>query len=176
MGMKENLQRERSDLVSGKRPYETAAFVIFAVLFIQQVGLLLVRFVGFVRNDWFSIGNLTTPGFFARIVQIDQSSWFYVLMGLLAFVVYYVLIYFLVYHYSQKQGYAKWTWTLIVAFGPAILFTSPYYIYALYVFRPYFFRFLKRVHHEFKTYDPKEPFPEEESAAAPAPSATGGQE
>lgn len=163
MSFKESFSKEKADLKTKKRPYETAAFIIFIVLLIQQVGLLLVRLIGFVRNGWFATGNLTTPGFFARIITIDNNSWLYVILGLAAFVIYYLLIYKLVYRYCANQGYAKWTWTLIVAFGPSILLTSPYYIYALYVFRPYFFRFVKRLVEEFKAYDPKQPFKEEKA-------------
>ena len=162
MSLKASFSKEMADLKTNKRPYETAAFIIFMVLLIQQVGLLLVRFIGFIQNGWFGTGNLTTPGFFARIITIDNNSWAYVILGLLAFVIYYVLIYKFVYRYCAHHGYAKWTWTLIVAFGPNILLTSPYYIYALYVFRPYVFRFVKRIVEEFKAYDPKQPFKEEQ--------------
>jgi len=110
------------------------------------------------------MGNQTTQGFFGRIIALDNSSWLYISLAFVALLVYYALIYIFVYKYSEKHGYAKWTWTLIVVFGPSILLTSPYYIYALYVFRPYVFRFLKRVVHEYQTYDPTKPFAEEVEA------------
>ncbi len=155
MGLKEAFKSEKEALKSFDRPYETAAFIIFMVLLIQQLALLINRFVGFIQTNWFVTGNLTTPGFFARIITIDNGSWVYVIFGLLAFIIYYLLIYKFVYRYCANHGYAKWTWTLIVAFGPNILLTSPYYIYALYVFRPYFFRFLKRMVEEYKSFEPK---------------------
>lgn len=36
MTFKEQFQQERQELRDGNRPYETAAFIIFAVMLIQQ--------------------------------------------------------------------------------------------------------------------------------------------
>lgn len=167
MSFKEELKKEQNELLKSKRPYETAAFLVFAVLFLQQMAFLLYRFWNFVKDSkgastgWFSTTSMTTPPLFSRVLFIDNSKYIYVYLAILALALWYFLIYLLVWNYCKKHGYAKWTWTLLVVFGPTILFMPPYIFYAIYVFRPYFFRFIKTVIEEYKAYNPKNPFPEE---------------
>ncbi|MBU1145151.1 MAG: hypothetical protein KJ971_04765 [Firmicutes bacterium] len=170
MSFKEELKKEKTDLLKNKRPYETAAFIIFAVLFLQQISILLYRIFDFIKDaadpaistPWFSTGNITTPGFFARIVTIDSSKAIFLILAFLALILWYGLIYLLVFRYCQKHGYAKWTWTTLVVFGPTIFLIPPYIFFIVFVFRPYFFRFIKRVVSEYKKYDESVPFQEEE--------------
>jgi hypothetical protein len=118
-----------------------------------------------VGNSWFSTANILTQGnlqtFILRIINIDSSKWVWVIFGLLAFIGYYVLIYFFVWNYCKKNNLAKWTWSLFVVFGPTIFLAPPFIWFAIYVFRPYIARFAKRVVVEFKEFDPNEEFPEE---------------
>lgn len=170
MSFKEEFNKEKGELLKNKRPYETAAFIVFAVMFLQQFGLLLYRLFDYLFNSnqtFFSTASLTTPVFFGRIVGINSSKFIYVLLGLIALFLWYFIIYLLVYRYCQKRNMAKWTWTTLIMFGPTILFMPPYIFYAIYVFRPYFFRFIKTVVEEYKAYNPKQPFPEEIEEPAP---------
>ena len=81
MGFKDDLDRETNALLSVKRPYETAAFLVFAVLFIQQMGIFLVKLLDFIEDSagaatgWFSTGGLTTPFFVSRIIQLDNKAY-----------------------------------------------------------------------------------------------------
>ena len=161
MGFKEGLEREKHALASKKRPYESAAFLIFAILMLQQLFFLLRNIYRFIKNGGtFSTANITVvnnlQGFFSRIVFIDSSKWIYVIGAILALVLYYFLIYLLVWNYCKKRGHAKWTWTLLIVFGPNIFFMPPYIFYAVYVFRSYFYRFFKTLVEEYKAFDPKE--------------------
>jgi hypothetical protein len=167
MSFKEELKKEQLDLQNSKRPYETAAFLVFAVMFLQQMAFLIYRFWNFVKaskgaaTGWFSTASMTTPPLFSRVVSLDNSKYLYVYLAILALALWYFLIYLFVWRYCKRRGLAKWTWTLLVVFGPTILLMPPYIFYAIYVFRPYFFRFIKTVIEEYKAYDPKIPFPEE---------------
>ena len=161
MGFKENLEREKHALASGKRPYESAAFLIFMILMIQQLFYLGRNIYLFFKNGTnFSTNNITVAnnlqGFFNRIVFIDSSSWLYVTIAILALGLYYFLVYLLVWNYLKKRNKAKWTWTLLIVFGPNILFMPPYIFYAIYVFRVYFYRFFKTIIEEYKAFDSKE--------------------
>jgi uncharacterized membrane protein len=169
MSFKEGISKEKQDLMANKRPYETAAFIIFSVLFIQQIGLLIYRLIDYFKDKkastinlaFFNVGNTTCPTFFARIIGLDNSNFSFILLAFAALGLWYFLIYLLVWNYCKRRGYAKWTWTTLIIFGPTILFMPPYIIYAVYVFRPYFFRFLKTIVEEYKVYDPSIPFKEE---------------
>lgn len=161
MGFKEDLDREKYALTSGKRPYESAAFLVFAILMLQQLFFLGRNVFLFIKNGgFFPTTNITVlnnlQGFFNRIIFIDSSSWLYVIAGVLALAAYYFLIYLLVWNYLKKRNKAKWTWTLLIVFGPNILFMPPYIFYAIYVFRVYFFRFIKTIVEEYKAFNPKE--------------------
>ena len=167
MSLKEKIQLEKTDLMQNKRPYETAAFIIFSVLFLQQVFYLLRAITQFMKktNTFFNSANITNiannQGFFNRIVGIDLTSWMYVLLAIAALVFYYFLIYIFVWNYCKKRGHAKWTWTLIVVFGPYMFLAPAYIWYVLYVFRPYIFRFMKKGFNEFKSFNPDHKFEEE---------------
>ncbi len=171
MSLKENIGQEKNDLMKNKKPYETAAFIIFAVLFVQQIAFLLYRVIDFfvdmanpvITTAYFSQTSLTTPVFFGRIINISSSSVIVLLVAIAALVLWYYLIYLLVFRYCAKHGYAKWTWTALVVFGPTIFLIPPYIIFAAYVFRPFLFRFIKRAVQEFKEYDKDKPLPEENS-------------
>jgi len=146
-----------------KRPYEYVAFILFLILFVQQIGLVFVRFIQYLDRPaatrFYSTASLTTPGFFSRIINLGSDSIGYILLALLSLVFYYVLIYILVYKHSDKHGYAKWTWTLLVVFGTNIFFMAPYYFYAAYVFRPYLMQFINNLLHEYKQLNQTEKKP-----------------
>jgi len=169
LSLKEAINHEREDLQGVKRPYETAAFLIFAILFIQQVAYLvyhLVRFAFTINNMTFmSMANVCTgnnQGFVARIVNLDSNNWIVIILGIVAFAFYYFLIYMFVWNYCKRHGLAKWTWTVLVVFFPGnLLFMPAYMWFALYVFRPYIMRFIKRAVVEYKEFDPKHKFQEE---------------
>ena len=135
-----------------KRPYEYVAFIIFAVMFLQQVILVLIRTIQFFTAPgvaWFNTAGLTTPGVFNRLIAMDNGSAFYVIVAVLGLAAYYVLIYFLVYNYCAKKEYSKWTWTLLIVFGGNILLTPVYYFYAAFVFRPHLMKFVHTMKDEF---------------------------
>lgn len=59
MGFKEDLDREKHALLSSKRPYETAAFIIFSLLFLQQMVYLGRSSFKFVKDEgFFSLINI----------------------------------------------------------------------------------------------------------------------
>ena len=160
MGIRDEINREKAALLSTKRPYETVAFILFSVLFVYQILVLLLRTTQFFFKasvGWFNLGGTVLPPFFARIVALDSTSKLYALIAFAALFVYYFLVYVLVFNYCKKKGNAKWTWTLIVVFAPLyignIFFIHPYILYAVYVFRVYFFRFIKTVIEEYKAFD-----------------------
>lgn len=167
MSFREDLLKEKNELKDSKRPYETAAFILFALLVFQQVFYWLRSFIRFLDSTvtWFPITNITAAAnnqaFILRLINIDNSKWIWVLLGFAAWILYYFLIYVFVWRYCSRRGMAKWTWSLFVAFGPTMILIPSYMFFVLYVFRDYFFRFCKRVVVEFKNYDPSVPFPEE---------------
>lgn len=160
MSLKDQFSKEKEAIINNKRPYETAAFIIFSVLIIQQLFFLFRAIIKFMdkANNFFSTANITittnNQGFFNRIVNIDSSSWMYVLLAIAALAFYYFLIYLFVWNYCRKRDLAKWTWTLIVVFGPGIFLIPAYIWYVAYVFRPYIFRFIKRGIEEYKAFNP----------------------
>ena len=178
MSLKEVLQEERQDLQSIKRPYETAAFIIFALLFIQQVAWLLKAFAEFAfkwnnvtsmsAQNWCNANNQAWIG---RILGIDNDNWIFVIVALAAYALYWGIIYVLVWNYCKRHGYAKWTWTTLVVFLPGNLLFMPVYMwFIVYVFRPYIMRFLKRAVMEYKQFDPNHKFLEElDPQPEPAP-------
>lgn len=165
MGLKEAIENERKELQSVKRPYETVAFIIFAVLVFQQLFFLVKNFIDFLNNGFFSttfMVNANLQNFVTRIVTIDSSKWLFVILGIAAWVLYYFALYLLVWNYSRKHNLAKWTWTLFVAFGPTIFLAPAYIWFVIYAYRFYLVRFAKRVVSEFKSFDPNHKFAEEE--------------
>ena len=150
MGFKEDLDREKNALLKNKRPYETAAFILFALLFIQQLfylGRSLYKFA--VDKVFFPTTNITVVGnlqaFFNRTVNIDSTKWIYVILAIGILALYYFLVYLFVWNYCKKRNLAKWTWTTLVVFGPGMFFMPAYMFYILYIFRNYFFRFVKTI-------------------------------
>ncbi len=166
MGIKEVVNQERKELQSVKRPYESVAFVLFAVLLFQQVFFIFKNFLDYLNNNWFNtanIANANLQGFVARIIMLDNTKIIFIVAGLLAWVLYYFAIYLLVWNYAKKHSLAKWTWTLFVTFGPTIFLAPAYIWFVIYAYRKYLVRFAKKVVSEFKEFNPKHKFPEEES-------------
>lgn len=182
MNLKEEFNKEKNSLVNAKRPYETAAFLIFAIFLVQQAFYIFINFIDYFkrigdRNDWVNLGNTTYPVnfsfsssgttpniplFVSRVLGVDSSKFFWIFMSLLFLALWYFLIYLFVWNYSRKHGYAKWTWTALIAFGPASIFLVPtYLIYAIYVFRPYVFRFIRKGVDEYKKFSPDYKFSED---------------
>lgn len=173
MSLKEEIQKEKEDLIKNKRPYETAAAVIFAVMMFQQIAFLIYRTIEYLidlfKTDvtpYYSCAGMTVPGFFQRIIGIDSCSVVIVIIALMALSLWYGLIYVLVFKYCKKRGLAKWTWTTLILFGPTLLFMPPYIFFIIYVFRSYFFRFIKIIVEEYKAFDSKTKFPEEKTEPA----------
>lgn len=167
MGFKETFKEEKKELTSVKRPYESVAFLLFGLLLLQQLFYWTKNLIDFMDPliTWFSTAGITIggnlQGFVTRIIGIDSTKWIWVILGLLAYIGYYVLIYFIVWNYCKKNNLAKWTWTLIVVFGPTVFLAPPFVWFAIYVFRSYFARFAKRVVSEFKEFDPNTAFDED---------------
>ncbi len=185
MGFKETINEEKRDLVNAKRPYETAAFLLFSVFFIQQMFYLFLRFLQYFKdvkamNDAVALGatawkvafrytNVTNlPLYVNRIIGVDPTSWFYVGLSFLFLLLWYFMIWLLVWNYCKKRKLAKWTWTTLIIFGPGTIFLVPTYLwFAIYVFRPYVFRFIRRGVDEYKKYNENYVFKEEVKAAKP---------
>jgi hypothetical protein len=171
MSFKDVWNEERQDLQSVKRPYETAAFLLFALFFLQQIVWLLVRMYDYLFDD--NITSLSTThwlsanyqNWIGRIIGHDSDNWLFILAGLGGFLLYYFVVYVLVWNYCKRHNLAKWTWTFLVVYVPFNLFFVPTIIwFALYVFRPYIMRFMKRAYAEFQSFDPATAFPEEVEA------------
>jgi len=186
MSIKDEIVNEKNQLISVKRPFETAAALLFLIFFVQQMFYIFLNFIEYfrqigVRNDFVASGgtsygvnfsynmNGSTPNiplFVSRILGVDPSKFFWVFVSLLFLALWYFLIYILVWNYSNKHGYAKWTWTALIAFGPGTIFLVPVYLwYAIYVFRPHVFRFVRKGVDEFKEYDGKYQFEDEQEDA-----------
>lgn len=169
MSLKDTLLEEKDALQSVKRPYETVAFILFALLFIQQLAWLAKAFIQFAFDatviNFMSTANwcnANLQGWIARIVIIDSTKWVWVIAGLLAFVLYYALVYLFVWNYCKKHNLAKWTWTLFVVFMPGnVIFMPPFLWFTVYVFRPYIMRFIKKAVEEYKGFNPNHKFEEE---------------
>ena len=159
MKLKDNIDREKHSLMSARRPYETAAFIIFSLLFLQQMFYLVKNLFDFIKNGaFFSTVNITSVGnlqaFFNRTVFIDSSSWIWVIFAVALLALYYFLIYIFVWRYCKKRNLAKWTWTTLVVFGPGLFLMPAYMFYIIYVFREYIFKFIKTVVEEYKDFNP----------------------
>lgn len=168
MSFKEDLKKEQNELMNVKRPYESVAFILLAILVIQQLVYLVMSFwkfafdstVGFFSTNGICTANLMN--WIARIFQLGNTKWSFVIAGIVGYFLYYALIYFFVWRYCQKHGLAKWTWSLFVAFGPTIFLAPAYIWFVIYAFWPYITRFMKRAYVEFKEFDPHHQFKEEE--------------
>lgn len=166
MGFKETIEKEKRELQSVKKPYETVAFIVFGLLLLQNLVFMIVSIIDYIKNGWWAIGNFLTRmnnvGFIMRISGIIGSSAFLeMLVAILMFAFYWFLIYYFVWNYCKKNKLAKWTWTLFVVYGPNIFLATPIVFFVIYVFRPYFARFAKRFVHEFKSFDPDHQFEED---------------
>ncbi len=161
MGLKENIDKEKRSLMSARRPYETAAFIIFSLLFLQQMFYLIRSLYKFIKDGGFFVATNITgvanlQAFFNRTLFVDSSKWTWVILAIGLLVLYYFLIYIFVWRYCKKRNLAKWTWTTLVVFGPGLFFMPAYMFYIIYVFREYIFKFIKTVVEEYKAFDPKE--------------------
>jgi len=154
MSFKENFENEVKDLKSFKKFYETIAFFVFSILVVQQLFFLVVNLIDFKKNTWFSTNNFSTSnlqGYVNRIVQIDSSSVLVVIIAIIAWVLYYVFLYFVVFKFSSKRGMSKWTWTLFVAFGPTIFLAPAYIWFILFAYRYEIYSIFKKLVTEIGT-------------------------
>jgi hypothetical protein len=182
MGIKEDLLKEKEELLNIKKPYETAAALLFGIFFIQQIFYILINIFDYfkrigIRNDFVDNGGATyavnfsfsskvttpnMPAFVLRVLGVDSSKFIWILASFVFLALWYGLIYLLVWNYLRKRGLAKWTWSALIAFGPtSILLVPTYLIYAIYVFRPYVFRFIRRGVDEYQKYGKDYTFKEE---------------
>ena len=179
MNIKEEFQKEKDSLLNVKKPYETAAFILFGVFFIQQVFYIFLQFLNYldrvgIRNDFVDNGGATykvnwtfgstpnMPAFVTRILNMGSDKFLYIMLSFLFLALWYFLVWLLIWNYCRKRGLAKWTWTTLFLFGPTnILLVPTYLIYAVYVFRPYVFRFIRKGVMEYKKYGSDHVFQEE---------------
>lgn len=167
MGFKDTIQKERHDLQSVKKPYETVAFIMFGLMFLQNILFMFVQIFNMFQSKFWNFGNFLTrmnnAGFIVRFSNIFTGAFLQMLVAILMFVLYWGLIYFFVWNYCKKHNLAKWTWTLFVVYGPGIFLATPIVFFVIYVFRPYIARFVKRFVVEFKAFDPNHQFEEEKA-------------
>jgi len=171
MGLKDTIQKERHELQSVKKPYETVAFIVFSLMLLQNIVFMFVQILAYLQSTpikFWAFGNFLTRmnnvGFIIRIANIFNGPFMQMLAAVLMFALYWFLIYYFVWNYCKKQKLAKWTWTLFVVYGPNIFLATPLVFFVIYVFRPYFARFAKRFVEEFKSFDPNHEFDEEKSS------------
>jgi len=159
MGLKEAVLDQKKELESGKKPYETASFLILVILLGYQWVTMANMFLYKWANNFtfFNTGFTNMPAFVVRIFGVagstGQALWGYI--ALLVYLGYLALVFVFVWWYCKKRGHAKWTWTLIVMFSPNIFLVSTLVIYAAYAFRVYLYRFIKSIFIDFKEYDYK---------------------
>ncbi|MBN2833371.1 MAG: hypothetical protein JXR48_00235 [Candidatus Delongbacteria bacterium] len=156
MGVKEIIKSEKDELQNFNRPYEPVAFIVLAVLIFQQLVFLVKNLIDFADLGWFSTASFASAnlqGFVSRIVGINSTSVLFIILGIIAWLAYYVVLYLLVWKFAKTQKLAKWTWTLFVAFGPTIFLAPPFIWFILYVYRDYIIRFFKKVVNDFKEKD-----------------------
>ena len=170
MGLKDTIQKERHELQSVKKPYETVAFIVFGLMLLQNVFFMFVQILDYLQGSpkWWAFGNFLTrmnyAGFIIRVSNVFNGAFLQMLAAILMFALYWFLIYYFVWNYCKKQKLAKWTWTLFVVYGPNIFLATPLVFFVIYVFRPYFARFAKRFVEEFKSFDPNHEFDEEKTS------------
>ena len=102
MSIKDEIVNEKNQLISVKRPFETAAALLFLIFFVQQIFYIFLNFVEYfrqigVRNDFVDTGgtsykvffsfnmNGSTPNlpvFVGRILGVDSSKFFWILVSL----------------------------------------------------------------------------------------------
>ena len=167
MGLKESVLDQKKELESGKKPYETAAFLILVILLGYQWVTMANMFLYKWANNltFFNTGYTNMPIYVNRIFNLagstGQAFWGYI--ALLVYLGYLTLVFVFVWWYCKKRGHAKWTWTLIVLFSPNIFLISPWVVYAAYAFRNYLYRFIKSIFIDFKEYDYKKDMQELEA-------------
>ncbi|MGI6710310.1 MAG: hypothetical protein ACOX4W_02580 [Bacilli bacterium] len=149
MSFKEKFSNEAKDLRSFKKFYETIAFIVLTALVVQQLFFLIWNGIrGFVKNDWFNTNGFTNANlqaYVARIADIDRSSVFVMIVSLIAWILYYVFMYFVVFKFSSKRGMSKWTWTLFVIFGPNVIFAPAYIWFILFAYRYEIYAIFRKV-------------------------------
>ncbi|MCK5731707.1 MAG: hypothetical protein KAH13_01690 [Tenericutes bacterium] len=169
MSLKEEMNKEITELKQVKRPYESVAFLLFGLLVLQQVIYMFKNVITFIDKSTFVTTNgwLTSNlmGFIIRILNLGSTKWIYIILAILAFLLYYFLIYIFVWNYCKKNNLAKWTWTLFVVFCPTIFLAPAYIWFAIYVFRPHLAKFAKKFVEEFKSYKPGQEEPIEKAKA-----------
>ena len=167
MGFKDTFEKEKRELKSVRRPYESVAFIIFSLMVLQNLYFLVLEIMSLIKNKMFFPGTflvqMNNAAFINRIPASIGPVWLSVIVGLLLFGLYWVLIYYFVWSYCKKNKLAKWTWTLFVVYGPSIFWGTPLVFFVMYVFREYFARFIKRFVEEFKSFDPNHEFEEEKA-------------
>ena len=167
MGFKDTFEKEKRELKSVRRPYESVAFIIFSLMVLQNLYFLVLEIMSLIKNKTFFPGTflvqMNNAAFINRIPASIGPVWLSVIVGLLLFGLYWVLIYYFVWNYSKKNKLAKWTWTLFVVYGPSVFWATPLVFFVMYVFREYFARFIKRFVEEFKSFDPNHEFEEEKA-------------
>lgn len=148
MSLKERIKKETDNLKSFKKFYEMIAFIVLAVLIFQQLFFLVFNLIDFDKNKWFSTSNFATSnlqGFVTRIVGLDSKSVLVVIIAIVAWILYYVFLYFVVFKFSNNRGMSKWTWTLFVAFGPTIFLAPAYIWFILFAFRNEIYSIFKKM-------------------------------
>jgi hypothetical protein len=164
MSSGDSFNKEINNLVKFKKVYESIAFIALLVLIFQQFAYLVVNIINFVTGGFFSTASFTNAnlqGFISRIVNINSSSWVFVVLGILAWFGYYVLLFFLVFRFSSKRKMSKWTWTLFVAFGPTIFLAPAFIWFILFAFRYEIYGVFKRLVEDYRNAKPKEYIEEE---------------
>lgn len=155
MSLKDSVKHGMDQLEKGKKPYETASFLLLIVLLGYQwfttINMYLYKAVN--NETFYRTAQTNLPAFINRIY-----AWGNQLGGFFApvmYILYLLLVFYLVWWYCHKRGYAKWTWTLLVLFAPNIFLIPAVVLYGAYAFRVYLYRFAKSIIEEFKAYDLK---------------------
>jgi heme/copper-type cytochrome/quinol oxidase subunit 2 len=152
MSLKETLKQESEELKNFKKVYETVAFFGLLILVFQQIFYLVVNLINSTSN-FFSTANFATAnlqGFVSRIVNINSGNVIFIILGILAWLAYYVALYFLVWRFAEKREMSKWTWTLFVAFGATIFLAPAFIWFILFAFRYEIFNAYKKVVEDYK--------------------------
>ena len=153
MGVKDQILEQKRELESGKKPYETASFLLLVLLLGYQwftiANMYLLKWAN--NSTVFNTGVINLPNFVERFYVLGTNIGNFI--APVIYIVYLALVFVLVWWYCKKRGHAKWTWTLIVLFAPNIFLISPVVLYAAYAFRVYLYRFIKSIMEDFKAYD-----------------------
>lgn len=153
MGFKESFNHGKEQLEKGKKPFETASFLLLVVLLGYQwfsvINMYIFKWAN--NNTAFSTRLSNLPVFVDRFYDMGNNLGNF--FAPLIYIGYLLLVFILVWWYCNKRGYAKWTWTLIVLFAPSIFLVPPVVLYAAYAFRVYLYRFIKSIILDFNNYD-----------------------